>query len=230
MDTITLLDGMRARPVFTVVDAVTEVGKPEYARLVLHRLVKRGLAARVKRGVYTVHDDPLIFGTHVVYPSYFSLWTALRYYNLTTQLPIATQVMCSSPHKGLKVREGKVVFVETRHMWGYHKEMYRGFEIFMADVEKLILDALYHNDPQVSELTEAVTRSDPERLVSYCIRMGSKSIMKRLGYLLERYAGYASEELFTRSRDRNIVPLNPLLPRSGKIDSKWRLHLNEVLE
>ncbi len=230
MDAITLLEKMRAKPVFTVADMVGEVKNQNYARLVLHRLVKKGLATRVRRGIYTVHDDPLIFGSHLVYPSYFSLWTALRYYNLTTQLPIATQVMCSRPLEGLKVREEKLVFIETRHMWGYHKESYRGFEIFMADAEKLILDALYRNSPQVSELTEAVEKSDRERLVSYCIRMGSKSIMKRLGYLLERLVGYTSEGLLTNSRDRNIVPLNPLLPKSGKIDSKWGIYVNEVLD
>lgn len=216
-------------PLFTINDIVRFGHDRNYAKLLLHRFVKRDIAFKISKGIYTLHDDPLIFATHMVYPSYFSLWTALRYYDITTQLPREIYIVSSRVRKDLIFNGIPINFFKTKFMWGYHKEKYKDFEIFVADKEKLIIDSLHFKSVPFYEVVNAIKVCKKEKLINYCIKMGKKSIMKRIGYLLEHF-GYFSEDLLKHARDRNVIPLNPFLPKQGNIDSKWCIYVNEAIE
>ena len=85
---IHLIKELEKYPLFTLKDLKEIINKGnEYSKLVLHRLKKDNLIFKIERNKYTIHNDPLIFLSSIVWPSYISCWTALRYYNLTEQLP-----------------------------------------------------------------------------------------------------------------------------------------------
>jgi len=47
-------------PVITARQVASILGNQRYSKVYLHRLVKRGLIRRLKRGFYTVYDDPVV--------------------------------------------------------------------------------------------------------------------------------------------------------------------------
>ena len=88
MKTIKLLKILERYPVFTVNDLARILNKKqEYIKTLLYRLKKRDLVYRLERNKYTIYDDAFLVASLLYFPSYISLWSALRFYNLTEQLP-----------------------------------------------------------------------------------------------------------------------------------------------
>src|SRR3989344_7428729 len=102
MKTIHLLKKLERLPLFTENDVAKIVNKsPKYIRTLLFRLNKEKLIRRIEKGKYTLHEDVLIFASHIVIPSYISLWTALRYYNMTQQQPTLFFVLSKIKRKNI---------------------------------------------------------------------------------------------------------------------------------
>lgn len=209
------------RPLFTVNDAQRALGmKRASLREKLSRLARRGELNRIERGKYTVHDDPLIYATYIETPSYASLWTALRYYDLTTQQPTKVQVMTPISRPDLP----EVNFFQTNQVFGFGRQRYDGFEIFVVDRERLLVDCLSRKQVSVADLSELLKAIDPERTAAYAERFGSNAVKKRLGYLLEQVRGIVVEDL--QVSDRNYPLLDLTGPDAGEPDSRWRLRVN----
>lgn len=134
-----LLDWATERPLFTVNEAERATGMNRASlREKLSRTTQRGDLHRVERGKYTVHVDPLIYATHVETPSYLSLWSGLRFYDLTTQQPTTVQVIARINRPNL---DG-IDFYSSNDLFGFGKRRYDGFDVFVADVERLLIDCL----------------------------------------------------------------------------------------
>jgi predicted transcriptional regulator of viral defense system len=224
MKSVELLKELRNYPLFSENDLAKILQKKaEHVKTLLYRLRKQKLVFRVERGKYSAHDDPLIFSSYLYQPSYISLWTALRFYNLTEQLPRTVFVMVPKPKKAIRFMDRDIVFAKTKHFWGYQKERYDGFEIFMADREKAVIDCLISNKIPLDEVVKAIenTGLDVDKLVGYVLKIGGASLAKRAGYLLEE-SGYDSNPLLSLV-DYNYVPLDPSLGKTGKKNKKWRL-------
>jgi predicted transcriptional regulator of viral defense system len=88
-----ILSILSSVPAFRVGTVSNMTQSVEYGRLKIERLYKAGKIKRITRGVYTIHRDPMIYATSVFYPSYISLWSALQYNGMTTQLPKKIEVM-----------------------------------------------------------------------------------------------------------------------------------------
>lgn len=216
-----LLEWARERPLFTVNDAQRALGmKRTSLREKLSRLARREAIHRIERGKYTAHDDPMVYATYIETPSYVSLWSALRYYDLTTQQPTQVQVMVPTSRRDLP----DIGFYQTGRLFGFGRRRYDGFEIFVADEERLLLDCLSRKQVPVSALTELLEAVDPERAAAYAARLGRNSVKKRVGYLLERVRGVTVEGL--RVSDRNYPVLDLAGPADGEPDSRWRIRVN----
>lgn len=211
----------RERPCFTVNEAQRATGmRRPSLREKLSRLARRGDLTRIERGTYTVHDDPMIYATYVEIPSYLSLWSGLRFYDLTTQQPTTLQVIAAANRDGLP----EISFYAATDLFGFGRERYGKFDIFVAEPERLILDCLARTHVPVSHLDELVETIDIDRAVTYATRLGRQSVTKRLGYLLETVRGETVEAL--RPDDRNYPVLDLTRPASGPTDAGWRLRVN----
>ncbi len=199
-------------PVFTTRQVAAMLGDGDYARVYLHRLADRGVIRRLKRGCYTVHDDPVVYATHIRYPSYISLWYAFQHHGATTQLPAIVEVMSR-----VAGSVPGVVFVRCATLWGYRPVLYSGSQVFMADLEKAAIDALVTGRVPLEEVTEAIGLCDTERLEEYALRTNLRT-MRKVGYTAER-AGRFLGRLHERVRtDRNYVSL------SGPVErNRWRV-------
>ena len=222
-------------PVFTKGDIrkIAGLGDP-YLKVSLNRLVKSGRILRVERGKYALTDNPYLVASNLIYPSYVSFLSAFAYRGLTSQIIREIQVVSSRRKRGLEFSGFRIVFIKFSpvRVFGFVREELEGKYLFVAEVEKAVIDSLYlPKYCPISEVLGVVREADVDdrKLVSYAIRMRSNVTLKRLGYILE----LAGEDIYTQIGsllNRKYDPLNPLLPRTGKKNKKWRLIVNEVLE
>ncbi|HLD97441.1 MAG TPA: hypothetical protein VI934_03805 [Candidatus Nanoarchaeia archaeon] len=229
MKTIELLKRLERYPVFTENDVAKVVYKsPKYVRTLLYRLHKSGHIRRIEKGKYTLHEDPLIFSSHIVLPSYLSVWTALRHYNMTEQQPFSVFVVTAVQKQPIRFGNADIRFMASKLMFGFRKERYSDFDIFIADREKTVIDSLLFKLP-LPDIVHALEDSEIncQRLVEYAGKTGNKSLMKRLGYLLEKTKGNAYG---LSALDNNYVRLDCLGRKRGKKDRKWKLILNDNKE
>lgn len=218
---VDLLEWAADRPLFTINEAARVVDLTRGSlQERLSRLSKRGDLYRVERGKYTIHEDPLIYATYVETPSYLTLWSGLRFYDLTTQLPTQVQVMTVNSRADLD----EIGFLASSNLFGFGRRRYEGFEIFVADPERLLIDCLSRKGVPVSALHELVATVDPPTCVEYADRFGRNPVKKRVGYLLERWRDVREDGL--RVDDRNYPPLDLNAPREGTADPAWRLEVN----
>ncbi|MFO7618224.1 MAG: type IV toxin-antitoxin system AbiEi family antitoxin domain-containing protein [Thermoplasmata archaeon] len=199
-------------PVFTTRQVAAALGDREYSWVFLNRMVGRGLIRRLKRGYYTAHEDPVIYASHIHHPSYISLWYAFQHYGTTTQLPERIEVMARK--SGVV---DKVELIRTNEIWGYGQINYSGHRIFMADLEKAIIDAIETERVPVDEVMNAIQNANMKRLEEYALRM-PVSAMKKIGYVAEM-AGHPLEVLFDRVKeDRNYARYH-----AAESGNRWRV-------
>ena len=221
---IQLLRKLENYHIFTFNEFVRIAGMPkEYARLYLFRLKKDELIFQIERGKYTVFDDPLVFSSQIATPSYISFWTALRFYNLTEQLPIDVMVASFKSRKTLDFQGTMIRFYKIKHLWGYKKERYSKFSLFIAEKEKAIIDSLLLKNVVFDEIIKAVKKKDFDlkKLVNYAIKTKNKSLMKRIGFILESFHLDASK--FLKYLDNNYIPLDCGASKDGKAVKKWKI-------
>jgi len=209
---------------------------PAYAKLVCQRLKKAGNIIEIERGKYTVHDDAFLISSRIVWPSYISTWSALRYHNLTEQVPHAVWVVTTKKRKCSEIRfnDTTIFFIRTKpkNLFGYSKVEYNGFEVFIADPEKAIVDSLLFKKISVSEtydvLENHIESINVYRLAAYAIQTGNGALIKRLGYMLDRLNIDLHKKLRKYIYPTPVV-LEYNLPVRGNTCSKWALIENAIL-
>lgn len=209
---------------------------PEYAKLVLQRLKKAHQVTEIERGTFTVHADALLVASRIAWPSYISLWSALRYHDLTEQIPHAVWVVSTRKRKRTRLTfaDIPIMFVHTKHryLFGYDKVEYRGFEIFVADPEKSVIDCLLFRRVSVSETFDVLKANIKTlrvgRLVEYAIRTDNGALIKRLGHMLDRLGRDPYEKLKKHVYAAPVV-LEYGMPRKGKLNAKWGIIENVML-
>jgi predicted transcriptional regulator of viral defense system len=174
--------------VFSVYDAAKMISMPfAYTSKFLNgdRYVKRAA-----RGIYYTSDaSEYEAASRIIFPSYVSLVSALRFHNLTEQMPRRIYVVSMRQRKPIRSLNGYVVeFSKARKglMYGYRKVD----GAFVADPEKAVVDMLYLNR-FVGYAEEAVESGnlDTTKLERYAKQSGVKAIIKKIGAMLGAYKG-----------------------------------------
>ncbi len=106
---------------------------------------------------------------------------------------------------------------------------YEGFDVFVADAEKAIIDSALLGEISTPEIKEILKNNIKElnlgRLVAHLRRAGNKSLIKRFGYLLESM-GKDYFRRFRRFIDDTYVPLNRSGMAVGNKNEKWKVVVN----
>ncbi len=148
-------------PVFTVKDLASLLNKKiDYAYLQAYRWKKEKLIHEIEKGKYTSEKDPFLISSWIVWPSYISGWAALHYYHLTEQLPFTIQVMTTRRRNKRTINYGnaKLEFstVKPYFFCGFQKVVYQQHEIFIAEKEKALVDALATKRMSLAESIEII--------------------------------------------------------------------------
>lgn len=234
MNTLQVLKRLEAHPTFNVNTVASIIGKDgTYAKVYLNRLKNRGIVHQLQRDVYTVQDDPLIIASRIVWPSYISLWSALRYHNLTEQIPtkIAVVTTRAKSRGSILLSNMMIIFERVRPRWffGFSKIKINDFEIFMAEPEKALIDAVLLKKISATEiysiLKENLKCLSSKKIVDYVLRTQSKALAKRFGWMLSSL-GCKNAKKLERITYRTIIPFDYSRPAHGKEDKKWGVVVN----
>jgi len=176
-------------PVFTSFDAACIINKnAKYTALFLGRLAGSGKIKRIERGKYYVADtDIYSVASNIICPSYISLFAALRFHGITTQIITTIDVVSLKRHAAISSIEGqKINFIKLDHrrFFGFYRE--RSTNAFVAYTEKALIDALYLQNPPLEYVGEALAAAlednklDTGRLMQFAMRMDSNVLIKRV--------------------------------------------------
>jgi predicted transcriptional regulator of viral defense system len=222
--------------IFSLSDIVKVLNKDEkYVKVLLNRLVKKGFLIRIERNKYSLpNQNPFSIASLLVFPSYISFISAYSYYNLTTQIPSTIFTVSLKQKKRIIYSGYEIRFVKfsRERFFGYLREYIESKAVFIAEIEKAILDSLFL--PKYCPLSETFlvlkeAKLNYEKLLEYVKKFNSMIVAKRLGYLLES-TGIDLYDSLKSLIDKNYEVFNPLKLSVGKKNEKWRLIINEVLE
>lgn len=234
MKTLQLLKRLETYPTFNVDIVANIIGKDTmYAKVYLNRLKNRGVVQQLQRNVYTVQSDPLVVASRIVWPSYISLWAALRYHNLTEQMPNNISVVTTRTKscKNISLKNTKIVFERVRPDWffGFSKIKINDFEIFMAEPEKALIDAVLLKRISVTEiysiLKENLKHFSSEKIINYVLRTQNKALAKRFGWMLSSL-GCKNAKKLEKITHETIIPFDYSRPVFGMKNKRWGVIVN----
>ncbi|MBI5872151.1 hypothetical protein HZB88_03635 [archaeon] len=192
-------------------------------------LKKKGIIKKIKNGIFSFTEiDEFVLATSIHYPSYISFWTALSYYKFTDNMPKKIFIVTTKYAK--EIDKFRYVTLSKKRFFGYTKTG----NIIIAEKEKAIIDSLLF--PKYSGgikeiikcLKNSLSEIDIKKLIAYAMRIESKSVLRRLGYILE-FAGYKNRivrEKIRRKIGNGYEKLDPNLKRGNNLNKKWLLDIN----
>jgi predicted transcriptional regulator of viral defense system len=199
------------------------------SQVYLNRMLKAGMLTHVERGRYAMHADPYAVASNIVFPSYISFVTAFSINQLIDQVIDRIFLVTSLKRRGASVQGHPVRFVSVKPklIFGYRKIMRGGYQAFIAENEKAVLDTLYMpRYGRLNQLLGIISESvDPDKLVKWCKLFAVEAVTRRTGYLLDLLG--IENQLKPASRIPYL--LNPAMGRTGKMDRKWLLYINDEL-
>ncbi|MBI3332955.1 MAG: transcriptional regulator [Candidatus Omnitrophica bacterium] len=245
----------RGRCFFRLEDvrAITELSAAS-ARSFARKLVDRGVATRLKAGLFVLVPyelgrerqymaNPLLVAREILRGRkyYLSHGTAMEIHGLLTQPQLVVTIstpLVQRPVTALGV-QFRFVRCQRQHLFGLtHHWVTKQERVCVSDLERTLLDGL--KAPRlcggVTEVAKGLwmRRGDiqVDRLVGYTKRLGVGAAAQRLGFLLETYELGTSRhrESLLRMVTRAYVRLDPVLPAGGKFLRRWRLQLNIPME
>lgn len=239
------------RNIFALDDAKNIVGTA--ARKTIHNLVRKKWVLKLKRGLYTlvpldigvtgadsfaIHN--FIIGSNLVEPYYIGYWSALNYYGFSDQIPSTTFIATTKPKKSIDVLQTTYLFIQVnkKKFFGAIEVDIDGEKVKISDKNKTVADCLDRPDycGGIDEIARSIFFSreeiNLEKVKDYALEMGNRTILKRLGYilevsdLLEQYKDIFKEVKLSKGYSR----LDPLSPRSGTYNDRWGLLINKEIK
>lgn len=233
--------------VFTVKDAKKVLKEEPY--LTLHFLKKNNWILGLKGGLYAIvpleignkgAEDFIIhefvMASYLTKPYYIAFWSALNYHGLSEQIPNSVFIAAKIAKKSLIILNSEFLFVKLQKnkFFGFEKINIENRKINISNINKTIADCLDH--PEHSGGTEETAKSilfnhkelNFETIKNYALEMKNITILKRLGYILEK-VGLLEEykEIFKDVKlTKGYSKLDTISRRKGRYNDKWRLLVN----
>ena len=234
MNTLRIVKKLEEYPTFNIDTFANIIDKDKtYAKMHLNRLKNRGIVKQIQRNVYTVQEDPLIISSRIVWPSYISLWAAFRYHNLTEQIPNKISVITtrSKSRDKIQIMNTTIIFEKIRSIWffGFLKIKIQGFEVFIAEPEKALIDAVLLKKISTAEvyslLRENIKDISTKKIVDYILRTNNNALAKRFGWMLENLGCNYAKKL-KKQAYKTMIPLDITRPLTRLKDKEWGIIVN----
>jgi len=231
------------------VEAISELNTNS-AKGLVHRLVGKGLATRLKPGLFILvpselgHErdylgDPYIVAAEIAGgPDYYiSHASAMDIHQMVTQpqLVVYTTITQSIRPRSILGTEFRFVRCKQKHFFGTIDHWAtKTKKIKVSDLERTVIDGLRQSEycGGFSEVAKGfwMRRQDMDvkRLVEYALMLDIGAVYRRLGYLLELFETKEDDqlELLRKKLTATYALLDPMLPTEGKFIARWRLRLN----
>jgi len=242
---INLLDELSKKKAFTIEDAeqISHTNKG-VLKVILSRLEKKGWIERIEKGKYIIIPlgaekgkytlNEFVLGSYLVDPCIISYWSALNYYGFTEQIPRTVFIQTTSRKKHQEVTifgvPYKIIRMKERKIFGVEKAWFENTQISLTNREKTIIDCLDKSQYAggIIEVAKALRTEEYDKniLIKYAKRIHNSGVIRRLGYICEFLQISIN---LPKIKTRNYLKLDPILPETNKLDSKWHLIINEEL-
>ena len=205
----------RGQRTVTLAELREKLGASEgYARLLAHRLVKKGWLERLRPGLFQLvpaergregvaDTHPLTAGAALVDPHFFSYGTACTHHGLTEQAFAEVYLACRERRRTETIRGKRYVFVYVpeKHFFGFEETLVLGQPIQMATLERALLDAIER--PRyaggVGEVSRIAARAAPrlswDALLDLLRKWRSSALVQRVGYFLDLHGAAVPNEV-----------------------------------
>lgn len=243
----------QGKTIFTFSDALEFWKTSDATTNALGRLVRNRWLFRLENGLYMIipleagperewSENALIIASHLVSPGAVAYWSALRFWNMTEQLPRVQFIQTTKRKRSLSIQgvDYRFVTVSEKRFFGLVSRQIEGQSIKVTDREKTLIDAadrpeLSGGVVQLAEgMSTASSQIDWEQLTDYLKKWGGGAVAKRLGYVLE-FLGLPipnRDQILSQWQpmiSKGISPLEPGSPKTGPTLVRWQLQLNVPL-
>lgn len=214
-----------------------------YAYRIAYFLRKKACIERIKAGKYSLlsfsgmkRENVYAEASNIIWPSYISFWTALSIYGFTEQMLKTIFIAATRQKSAVFSEQMKIKFVKLSkdRFFGYEREG----KMFIAEKEKAIIDSalIPKYAGGVKEVFKCLCIAweeiDKEKFVSYILKMKSKTLVQRIGFMAE-FGKLQIEKKLLSELERNIgktyAKLEPNKKMIKKYNNKWKIIINEEL-
>ncbi len=234
----------------SVVSNILDVSNQESGRL-LSRWCKSGWVLRIKHGAYipvplesttnnVVSEEPFLIADILYGPGYIAGFSAIKHWDFSEQVIESVTYFTSKNVKSRNPTHGGINYIlktiSSHKLFGLKTIWVGSKKIKISDPSKTIVD-LFDNPKIVGGmsivqdvLSEYIESEycDLELIIEYAKEMKNKTILKRLGFLLELKFEVSEKiiSLMLNNTSSGLSEFDPSIP-SKHIISKWRLKTSE---
>ncbi|MFH0970026.1 MAG: hypothetical protein V1776_01040 [Candidatus Diapherotrites archaeon] len=139
----------------------------EYVKLLLHTLIQKKKIQSIRKGNYTMQEDPIVAG-FIFQPFYYGLHYALSYHRLWTQATNPVILTTKNVRRGVREMMGTrfvLRHISRKLFFGYETIQQYDYWIPVSTVEKTLIDFVYFRQKIPAEAMENILRkTDTEKL------------------------------------------------------------------
>ena len=188
-------------------------------------LKKKGVIKKIGNSFVFNNSEDFVLSTNIHVPSYVSFWSALNYYGWSDQNP--KEIFLATTKYKKSINSFKYITILKERFFGY--TLIGEFPI--ANKEKAIIDSVLF--PKYSGgmreinlcLKRGLNELSKEKLILYAVKMNSKVVIRRLGFLLENL-GYKNIHGLKVNIGKGYELLDPSLKKKNLFNKKWLLDIN----
>lgn len=205
----------------------------------IYELKVKGRIIPLRRGLYFIPDpsshgianiSPVVIAGAFDKDSYVSLDTALSHYGLFEQKPRTVLSVTTRKSKKFVFQENvyRYLKIAAKLYFGFSAENIEGYDVKVADLEKVMLDYLYFKNDTYSidllleKLQKAKDRIDFKKLFAYAGKF-PETTKRKLGFILD-VLKIDTQELHEMVGAKGY---SKLTADSKKFNAKWRLYYED---
>ncbi len=178
-----------------------------------------------KRKFSLLNVNEFEIASELNFPSYISFWSALNYYGFSDNTP--KKIFIATTKYSREIKNFKYITFSKKRFFGYNLIG----KMNIAEKEKAIIDSLIlpKYAGGIKEIKRALQSSlekiNLNKLISYALKIESKAVIRRLGYLLEILNIKNSKKL-QKGIGKGFELLDPTLGKRNNLNKKWLLDIN----
>jgi len=187
-------------------------------------------------------ENPWVIANQLFSPCYIGCWTAANFWGLTDQLFLDTWVVTTQKvfKKKKTVSDHLYILrqIQESYFFGLKTEWIEHNKILVSDPHKTVLDFLNFPDvftsQSILDIFQAYLMSDVKNmdiLAQYAKKIENKSVLKRLGFLLELLSPESGPliQFCFEHKSKGISPLSTISPCDSVI-TRWNLKVPKRLK
>jgi len=158
-----------------------------YAKLLVHNLVKKGKIKKIGKGVYTKHNE-ISLAVFSFKPAYLGLQSALSHYKIWEQETIPVIITTKKVRRGIRSLMDRNVLlrnIDKKYFFGVEYLEEGNFFLPYSDLEKTFIDMVFYNQKIDEEYLKKIRKKiDKQKLINY-LKKYPLNIKERVRKILE---------------------------------------------